>query len=168
MASNPNSGFGSKFSGMLSSLFNWVGCYHHSGSGKGQLHHWLAISPDICFWFAVTRGRFGSRAIDFQCEMFLLFLSLTDYCGIIHSVNNEKSAPVGNPIVPVSGLVPSLFEYRHFLLVWPGKRHMYLVLNPPAQARPLTRGPARRTDSPARRAEEPKPMSTPSNNKLHS
>jgi hypothetical protein len=49
MAFHPNSGFGSKFSGMLSSLFNWIGCYHHWGSVQGQLHHWLAISPDICF-----------------------------------------------------------------------------------------------------------------------
>jgi hypothetical protein len=66
----------------------------------------------------VTRGRFGSRAIDFQCEMFLLvLLSLTDYCGIIHSVNNEKIVPAGNPIVPVSDLVPSLFEYSNFSLV---------------------------------------------------
>jgi hypothetical protein len=31
--------------------------------------------------------------------------------------------------------------------------HNGLLLNPPARARPLTRGPARRTDRPARRAE---------------
>ena len=77
----------------------------------------LHVQDRLMEWTVVTRGRFGSRAIDFQCEMFLLVLSLTDYCGIIHSVNNKKIVPVGNPIVPVSDLVPSLFEYRNFLLV---------------------------------------------------
>jgi hypothetical protein len=76
------------------------------GLRSAQTYAFDLLSPEVL-----------SRAIDFQCEMFLLVLSLTDYCGIIHSVNNEKIVPVGNPIVPVSDLVPSLFEYRNCLLV---------------------------------------------------